>query len=334
MIDNLLSESCSCKDKSLYKDKALMSRLLENMMTVRRFEEKVQDFFGAGMLHGTTHLGVGEEAAAIGTTAALAPDDYMLVTHRGHGQIIGKGCGINEIMAELFGKAEGVCGGLGGSMHMGDFEKGVLCSNGIVGANAPLACGAALTIKKKGLDRVCISFLGDGASNQGAVHEAMNLAAVWDLPLVFCLINNGYAMSTPLKNAVRETDLTKRAAGYGIKAFECDGNDVLQVYETARQARAYALTQGPALLVEHTYRLSGHSKGDTNCYRTNEEIDKWRKRDPITRFTGFLLESGIFTREEITAADNKTLYAVEQAAAYAMSLPEPDQADVLKNIYA
>lgn len=334
MIDNLLNESCICGDESILKNGALLSHLLETMMIVRKFEEKVLEFFQKGELHGTAHLGIGEEATGVGTTAALGSGDYILATHRGHGQTIGKGCDVNAMMAEIFGKSEGLCGGHGGSMHMADFDKGILGANGIVGANAPLACGAALTIKKKGLDSVSVAFFGDGASNQGAVHEAMNLAAAWDLPVIFCLINNSYAMSTPLENAVRETDLVKRAAGYGIVAFECDGNDVLQVYETAKKARSFAREQGPVLLVEHTYRTSGHSKSDTNKYRTTKEIDEWRRHDPITRFCGFLLGNGLFSQSEIDAANKKTDIIIENAVSFARGLPEPETGGVLKNVYA
>lgn len=334
MIDNLHNKSCECENKSLLKDRELMAHLLETMMVVRKFEESALEFFRKGILHGTAHLGIGEEATGVGTTAALEAGDYMLATHRGHGQTIGKGCDVNAMMAELFGKTEGLCNGRGGSMHMADFDKGILGANGIVGANAPLACGAALTIKKKRLNRVSVAFFGDGASNQGAVHEAMNLAAAWDLPVIFCLVNNKYAMSTPIESAVRETDLIKRAAGYGIKAFECDGNDVLQVYETAKRARAHALTQGPVLLVEHTYRISGHSKSDVNRYRAAQEIDEWRLRDPIRRFCGFLLDNGIFLQRELDAADERTTKLIESAISFAVSLPEPEPSGVLNNIYA
>lgn len=334
MIDNLLNESCICKDKNLLKDKELLSCLLENMMLIRKFEEKVLELFKKGLLHGTAHLGIGEEAAGAGTSIALREEDYILVTHRGHGQIIGKGCDIGGMMAEILGKAGGLCNGRGGSMHMADFDKGVLCANGIVGANAPMACGAALTIKKQGLDRVSVAFFGDGASNQGAVHEAMNLAAAWDLPVIFCLVNNGYAISTPIKDAARETDLVKRAAGYGMIALECDGNDVLQVYEATKKARGFALGQGPVLLIEHTYRTSGHSKSDANRYRTIEEINEWRRRDPIMRFEKFLLENEIFKQTELDGLDEKTTETIENAASYAQSLPEPEIGGVLENVYA
>ncbi len=326
--------SCVCTDEKLLTDKPRLQYLLETMMIVRKFEEKVFGFFSKGLAHGTAHLGIGEEATGVGTTAALAADDYMLATHRGHGQAIGKGCDVNLMMAEILGKSTGLCHGRGGSMHIADFNKGMLGANGILGANAPLACGAAMTIKKKGLNRVSVAFFGDGASNEGAVHESMNLAAVWKLPVIFCLTNNQYGMSTAFNSVVNETDLTKRALGYGIKAFECDGNDVLQVYQFAQKAREYALNHGPVLLVEHTYRTSGHSKSDRNLYRTEEEIAVWKEHNPITRFSNFLLENNIFTQDEIKLTDEKTTKIIEDAVAWAESCPEPSIGDVLTDVYA
>lgn len=333
--DLLFSHSCVCKDRSLLSDKALLRKMLENLMIVRKFEEKVFELFGKGLIHGTIHLGIGEEATGVGTAMALSPDDFMLVTHRGHGQVIGKGCGINGMMAEILAKRTGVCHGRGGSMHIADFDKGILGANGIVGANAPIACGAAMTLKLKGIkNRVSVAFFGDGASNQGAVHESMNFASVKNLPVMFCLINNTYGMSTHISNAVKETDLAKRAAGYGMKSFECDGNDVLAVYETAGKARAHVLGNGPCLLVEHTYRTSGHSKSDGNLYRTKEEIAGWEAVNPVARFSNFLLENKLFTREEIDAADNHTADSIDKAVEYGLSSPDPSPDEVLNNVFA
>lgn len=322
------------KTRPFLYDKAFLLYLLETMQTARRFEEKLDEMFRGGLLHGTTHLGVGEEAVGVGVTAALDAKDYVVATHRGHIPAIGKGCGIREIMAEMLGKEAGICRGRGGSMHLTDLDAGLLGTNGIVGANAPIACGAALTIKQKGLDLVSVAFLGDGASNQGAVHEAMNLACAWNLPMIFCLSDNGYAMSTPLEKAVRETDLSKRAAGYGMPAFKCDGNDVLQVYETAKKARETAREQGPVLIVAKTYRTSGHSKSDTNGYRSAGEIERWKRRDPILRFGRLLLKNGLFTRAELDAAAAKAAAAVDDALEWAMSCSEPDVSAATDGVYA
>ena len=257
----------------LLQDKELCRSLMLRMMLVNKFEETALSLFSQGLVHGTMHPGIGEEATAVGTTAALNKEDYMLTTHRSHGQTIGKGVDINAMMAELLGRETGTNRGRGGSMHICDFDNGVLGANGILAANGPIACGAALTIKLKNIpDRVAVCFFGDGAANEGAMHEAMNLAAEWKLPVLFVLTNNTYGMSMPLEKAVNETDLTKRAIPYGMKSYECDGNDVLAVYQTVLDARAYALENGPVLIVEHTYRTAGHSKSDRNLYRTEEEI--------------------------------------------------------------
>lgn len=326
--------TCVCEDAGLLNNRELLLGMLEKMMLVRKFEEKVLELFGKGMVHGTTHLGIGEEACGVGTTAALLPEDYMLATHRGHGASIGKGCDINAMMAEILAKEAGTCRGRGGSMHIADFDKGILGANGIVGANAALACGAALTIKKKGLNRVCLAFFGDGASNQGAVHESMNLASAWKLPVIFCLTNNRYAMSTPLENAMGNTDLASRGAAYGIKTLECDGNDVINTYETVKKSREYAVKHGPVFLVEHTYRTSGHSKSDANRYRSEEEISMWREHNPVRRFSNFLLEHKLFSEDDLRAADKKTGETVDSAVEYALSLDEPLPDTVLENVYA
>ncbi len=334
--EHLLAENgyTVCSNEAILKDEVLLCRMMERMMLVRKFEEKVQSLFAQGFVHGTTHLGIGEEATGVGTTFALYNEDYMLATHRGHGQAIGKGGDVNKMMAEILAKDAGPCHGRGGSMHIAEFEKGILGANGIVGANAPLACGAAFTCRKKHLDRVCVAFLGDGAANEGAVHESMNLAAAWKLPVIFALVNNTYGMSTPLRKAVNDTDLTKRAIPYGMKCIEVDGNDVLAVYEAACEARAYVVAEGPVLLVEHTYRISGHSKSDGNLYRTKEEIALWKARCPIKRFAAVLIKKGIFSEADIAAMDARTTEQIERAVEFAKACPEPAASDALNDVYA
>ena len=319
----------------LLQDKELCKNLMLRMMVVNKFEEKAFWLFGQGFVHGTMHLGIGEEATGVGTTAALKKEDYMLATHRGHGQAIGKGVDINAMMAEILARETGTNHGKGGSMHICDFDNGILGANGIVGANGPIACGAALTIKMKKIpDRVAACFFGDGASNEGAMHESMNLASAWSLPVLFVLVNNTYGMSTPLRKVVRDTDLTKRAAAYGMKAFECDGNDVLAVYQTVSEARAYALENGPALIVEHTYRTSGHSKSDGNLYRTKEEIQYWKERSPIIRFRATLEQEGVFTAGELDALDQQAQKIIDDAVEYAKAQPQPNVADLEADVYA
>lgn len=324
------------KDKSLLENKEFLRELMVRMMTVNKFEEVAFWLFGQGLVHGTMHLSIGEEATGIGTTAALTKDDYMLATHRGHGQALGKGVNINDMMAEILARGTGTNHGKGGSMHICDFDNGILGANGIVGANGPIACGAALTIKMKKIpNRVCAAFFGDGASNEGAILESMNLAAAWDLPVMFILTNNTYGMSTPLAHVVKNQDLKQRAGAFGFKAYECDGNDVLAVYETVKEAREYVVAgNGPVLVVEHTYRTSGHSKSDGNLYRTKEEIQYWKDRNPIKRFREFLTGQGIFTDEEIDAMQAEADKKVNDAVEYAKAQPQPVVADLEADVYA
>ncbi len=308
---------------------------MEALMVSRKFEERVFTLFAQGKVYGTTHLGVGEEATAIGSTFALKEGDYMLATHRGHAQAIGKGIDPKAVMAEILAKETGVNRGRGGSMHIADVEKGVLGANGILGASGPIACGAGLYIKMKAIpDRVVAVFFGDGATNQGAMHEAMNLASTWKLPVLFICINNQYGMSMPLSRSVNEVDLTKRAIPFAMKSYEVDGNDVLAVFETVRQARAYALEHSePVFIVEHTYRTSGHSKSDGNLYRTKEEIAWWKERNPIARFTEVLLDKG-FSQADIEAMDQKTNQIIDEAVDYAEACPDPFIEDIEAAAYA
>jgi len=323
-------------EQELYRDQEFSRTLMRKMMVVNKFEETAFWLFGQGLVHGTMHLGIGEEATGVGTTAALKKNDYMLATHRGHGQAIGKGVDINSMMAEILGRETGTNHGKGGSMHICDYDNGILGANGIVGANGPIACGAGLTIKMKKIpDRVCACFLGDGASNEGAIHESMNLAATWKLPVLFILVNNTYGMSTPLSRVVNDTDLTKRAIPYGMKSLECDGNDVIAVYETVSEARKYAVEgNGPVLVVEHTYRTSGHSKSDGNQYRTKEEIQYWKERSPILRFRKRLTEAGVFTDAQIDEIQAQADEIVEKAVAYAKAQPQPKVQDLEADVYA
>ncbi|MCF0146002.1 MAG: thiamine pyrophosphate-dependent dehydrogenase E1 component subunit alpha [Eubacterium sp.] len=317
-------------------DKEFLEELMVRMMTVNKFEDVAFWLFGQGLVHGTMHLSIGEEATGVGTTAALKKDDYMLATHRGHGQALGKGVDVNSMMAEILARATGTNHGKGGSMHICDFDNGILGANGIVGANGPIACGAALTIKMKQIpDRVCAAFFGDGASNEGAILESMNLAAAWDLPLLFILTNNTYGMSTPLSRVVKNTDLRMRGEAFGMKSFECDGNDVLAVYETVKKAREWAVAgNGPVLVVEHTYRTSGHSKSDGNLYRTKEEIQWWKDRSPIVRFRQYLTENKIFTDAEIDKMQEKADKVVNDSVEYAKAQPQPAVADLEADVYA
>ena len=329
-------EGTAVKDKSIMENKELMRTLLVRMMEARKFEEKVIWLFAQGLIYGTMHPGIGEEATGVGSTVALEPQDKMFATHRGHGQTIGKGVDIREMMCEMLSRENGTNHGRGGSMHLADIDKGILGANGVLGASAPLACGAALAVKMDHEeDTIIVDFFGDGSSNQGAVHESMNLAATWNLPLMFVIINNTYGMSTPLNRVVNDMDLTKRAIPYGMKSFECDGNDVLMVYETIREARAYMVEhKEPVLVVEHTYRTSGHSKSDGNLYRTKDEINWWLEHNPTDRFKKVLLENGVFTQEEIDAMDKETTDIIEDAAEFAKNSPVPTVDHLFDNVWA
>ena len=322
--------------KAIWQDKSLSRTLMLRMMIVHQFEETAFWLFGQGLVHGTMHLGIGEEATGVGTTAALKKDDYLLATHRGHGQAIGKGVNINAMMTEILGRATGTNHGKGGSMHICDFDNGILGANGIVGANGPIACGAALTIQMKKIpDRVAVCFLGDGASNEGAIMESMNLAAAWNLPLLFILVDNQYGMSTPFAHVSHDLDLTKRAYPFGMKAYECDGNDVIAVYETVLEARNYAVSgNGPVLVVEHTYRTSGHSKSDGNQYRTKEEIQYWKDRNPIFRFRTRLVEENVFTDAQIDEIQAEAERIINDAVEYAKAQPQPSVTDIEADVYA
>ncbi|MDR0519626.1 MAG: thiamine pyrophosphate-dependent dehydrogenase E1 component subunit alpha [Clostridiales Family XIII bacterium] len=310
--------------QNILPDRAFLVKVMKYLFLVRKFEEQVFDLFGQGKVHGTTHLGIGEEATGVGSVFALESIDYVLASHRGHGQVLAKGSPPRDMMAEILAKEAGINRGRGGSMHLSDLRCNVMGMDGILGAACPIACGIGLSFRMKSLsDRIVAVFFGDGSMQQGAVHEAFNLAAAWRLPVLFICTDNGYGMSTPLKKIVNDTDLSKRAVPYGIKSFDVDGNDVLAVYRTVRQARSYIIeNQAPAFVVEHTYRTSGHSKSDGNQYRTKEEIAEWKSKNPLARFIGIMLENG-FNRAEIDEIERDADAVIAEAVAYAESCPNP-----------
>ena len=310
--------------KELLENKPFLERVMKDLMLARKFEEKVFELFGQGKVHGTTHLGIGEEGTAVGTIFALEPRDYALVSHRGHGQVLAKGSAPRDMMAEMLAKEAGVNRGRGGSLHLSDIRYNTLGMDGVMGQACPIACGIGLSFKMRGeTDRIACVFLGDGSMNQGSVHEAFNLAAAWQLPVLFVCTNNTYGMSTPLSKVVNDTDLTKRGYPYGIRTWEVDGNDVLATYLVVKEAREYIICeQKPAFIVEHTYRTSGHSKSDGNKYRTKEEIAEWKAKNPVARFTAVLLENG-FTQEEVDVLDEETTRIIEEAVIYAEACPIP-----------
>ncbi len=311
----------------------LMGMYLQ-MLYTRGFEEKVSYFFSRAMIHGTTHLYVGEEAVAVGAIANLGGEDYISSTHRGHGHAIARGMDIKTMMAELLGKRAGYCKGKGGSMHIADLAKGHLGANGIVGGGIPIATGAALSVKLQGLDGIVVCFFGDGAMNQGTFHESLNLASVWKLPVLYICENNQYGMSTSVRRASNLEDLSERARAYGIPGKRVDGMDVLAVYDAVREAKGYVKKNGPALLVAQTYRYLGHSKSDANRYRTKEEIAEWREKDPIPAFREYLADKGICTEEELVRLEEKGVRDIEAAVAYAQGCEEPTLDDLTSDVYA
>ena len=315
-------------------NKEKLELMLSRMYEIRFFEEKVAYFFSRGMIHGTTHLYVGEEATAVGVISALKDDDWISSTHRGHGHTIAKGIDLNRMMAELFGRESGCCKGKGGSMHIADLTRGNLGANGIVGGGIPIATGAGITAKLKGMDRIVVSFFGDGAINEGSFHESVNLAAVWNLPVLYVCEDNQYGMSMSRHKSIKIQDLADRAVAYGIPGKTIDGNDVLEVYEATSEYIEHVKTKGPALLVCNTYRYLGHSKSDANKYRTKEEINEWRKKDPILRLRTQMAESGLFSEKELKNIEDSARQRLEEAVEFAQNSPEPPLESLSDDVYA
>ncbi len=308
---------------------------LLTMWTIRRFEEAVDDLFGRGLMHGTMHLSIGQEASATGACLALRPNDAITSTHRGHGHCIAKGADLTRMMAELLAKETGYCRGRGGSMHIADVATGNLGANGIVAGGIPIATGAALAYQLRKEDRVVACFFGDGAANEGAFHEAVNLAAIWKLPVVFICENNKYGMSFSTEKSFAIENISERAAAYGIPGVTVDGNDIEAVHTAVRTAvdRARA-GDGPTLVESLTYRWKGHSKSDKNLYRTKEEISEWRDKDPILRFEARIRELGVLTEDEIETVRTQALEDMRTAVRTANSAPDADPSDLLDAVFA
>ncbi|MFX1452319.1 MAG: thiamine pyrophosphate-dependent dehydrogenase E1 component subunit alpha [Promethearchaeota archaeon] len=306
-----------------------------NMFTIRRFEEKSYELLGTTVIPGTLHTYMGEEAIAVGVCAHLSKEDYITSTHRGHGHCIAKGASIDKMFAELFSKETGYCKSKGGSMHIADFDIGILGANGVVGGGIPIATGAGLTCKLKyNNERVCVCFFGDGASNQGTFHEAINLAAVWKLPVIFVCENNLYAMGTPQSTVMAIENIADRAVGYGIPGIVVDGNDVLEIYNVAGDAINRARNgDGPTLIECKTYRIKGHSRYDPAKYRPVEEAESWFKRDPLKILKIKMLEKNI-PEEEIIKIEAMVEEEIQKAVDYAMESPFPPVEDALKDVYA
>jgi acetoin:2,6-dichlorophenolindophenol oxidoreductase subunit alpha len=315
-------------------DETLRAALLR-MHVIRKFEEVAEASYMRGLVHGTMHLSIGQEASAVGSILALRADDYILSTHRGHGHCIAKGADPARMLAEFFGKETGYCRGRGGSMHIADIEGGNLGANGIVAGGLPIAVGVGMSIRAQRLDRVCMVFFGDGATNEGAFHESLNMASIWKLPVVFVCENNKYAMSMDIALAMAVPNVADRAGAYAIPGVAVDGNDLPAVAAASRGAVSRARGgDGPSLIECKTYRLRGHSKSDRNLYRTRDEIDAWRKRDPITRLESELVAHERFAPAELAALAKSAQSTIEQALEFAKSSPDPDPAELTQDVYA
>ena len=307
---------------------AMDMQLFRTMLRIRCFEEATAKLFAHGELPGFVHLYVGEEAIATGVCSVLRPDDLITSTHRGHGHLIAKGGDLKLMMAELFGKASGYCKGKGGSMHIADLSLGILGANGIVGGGFGIAVGAAYSAKLRGSPQVVVDFFGDGAANEGVFHEALNMAAAWDLPIVFVCENNQFGVSTRIDRVVHETDLCRRAGAYGMKGVQVDGNDVHAVRAAAEEAIGGARSgTGPTLLVCTTFRHRGHFEGESVTYLSHGELDAWKEKDPIHRIERALSEG------DVKSIKAEIEQEIEQAISFARTSPFPEPAEAVTDLF-
>jgi len=310
-------------------------RVYRTMVTIRSFEQKLQELSKKGILRGSIHFCIGQEAVAAGVCAALESTDCITSTHRGHGHAIAKGARVGPMFAELLGKATGYCRGKGGSMHIADLDLGHLGANGIVGGGMPIATGAALGFQQLELPRVAVAFFGDGAINEGTFHESLNLAALWRLPVVFVCENNQFGMTTPLAEASAHPDLVKRAVAYNIPGVRADGMDVREVRRCAAEAVERARAgEGPTLVVLETYRFEGHYVGDPIVYRTKEETEAWKARDPILRQREYLLKAGLATQAELDQIQADIAREMEEGVLFALNSPDPDPSELFTDVYS
>ena len=316
-------------------DRDMLLKLFRTMATIRHFEERGIPETGQRGMSASVHSSAGQEAVPTGVCANLTDEDYIGSTHRGHGHCIAKGVDPKTMMAELFGRSTGNNQGKGGSMHIADMSKGMLGTNGIVAGSVPLAVGAALTSKLRKLGRVAVAFFGDGGANQGVLHESMNLASVWKLPVIFCCENNGYAESTPVEYALSVSNVSDRAPAYNMPGVHVDGMDVFAVYDAASQAVARARAgDGPTLLECRTYRYYGHTVFDNPLsYRTKEEEEYWRGRDPLKIFRETVLPQGDITEEELEGIETEVAALMEEAVKFADESPLPDPSEIYDDVY-
>ena len=309
-------------------------QLYRLMWKMRLHEEAIKVLYTQGKVGGTTHLYIGQEAIAAGVITQLREDDYISSTHRGHGHMLAKGGELRPMLAEILGKASGYCKGKGGSMHIASLKLGNLGANGIVSGGLPIAVGSALAAHMRGTDQITVVSFGDGASNEGNTHESMNLAAIWKLPVLFLFENNEYAVSTRSEYSIAGGSLVKRAAGYDMPGVEVDGNDLETVYAAARVAIDYVRSgKGPYLLQCNSYRIEGHYYGDAMVYRSKEEVDEWREKDPILSTGKLLVSRGLLTEEQCQKIKEEIQQEVDEAVAYAENSPEPGLDSIFEDVF-
>jgi pyruvate dehydrogenase E1 component alpha subunit len=313
-----------------------LKKLLQDMHTIRAFEERAEQLYGLGKVHGTMHLSIGQEATAVGASSAMEDGDYLLNHHRGHGHCLSWGSDVNRMMAEFLGKEDGYCRGRGGSMHIADVESNNLGANGIVAGGVPIAIGVGLSIKMRKTEQVCLVIFGDGAANEGAFHESLNMASIWKLPVVYLCENNQYAMSMPMPKAFNVENISSRSAAYNIPGETVDGNDPLAVYLAVKAAADRARRgEGPSLIESKTYRYKGHSRSDKQAYRTREEVQEWmEKRDAIKQFAALLVTGGVLAEAEAAAMRETALKIIDGAVAFSEASPAPDVQTLTEGVYA
>lgn len=318
------------------ENKEMLLNMYEMMLKIRLFEEATIDVYQKGQMPGLAHPYLGEEAIAVGACMALEKDDYITSTHRGHGHLMAKGGDMKKMMAEIMGKKTGYCKGKGGSMHIADVSLGILGANGIVGAGLPIAVGSALSAKRKNNKKVTVCFFGDGASNQGTFHEALNMAGIWKLPVVFVCENNQYGYSTAVSKHIAIDNISERAQGYGFPGVTVDGNDAEEVYKAVNSAVHRARRgEGPTLIECKSYRWTGHSVGDPGtAYRTREEVMENKANCPIAKLEKKLLAEGLASEEEINKIKAAVQGMVKEAVEYALESPLPDESEIYQDLYA
>lgn len=331
--DSKLKDSYSYRHVKLSADRLI--EMYRMMLRIRLFENCALELHSRGLMGGSLHVYIGEEAIAVGACTTLEKGDRILTTHRGHGHCIAMGAELDKMIAELLGRSTGYCKGKGGSMHIADPDLGILGANGIVGGGIPIATGVALAAKMRDTSQVVLCFLGDGAANQGGFYEAMNLASIWKLPILYICENNMYAMTTPASEVTAGGNIAARASGFNLPGLVVDGNDVIAVHEAVSEAVNKVRNGcGPVLIEARTYRWKGHWQADPCVYRSKEEVEEWKQRDPIRRFRNKLFSQGILNIGIEQSIEGEILSSINQAKDFAINSPEPMPESLLEDIYA